>query len=115
MFVSALLVVVFGIYALTQERSAVSKSLFVATVCASIWLAGAGLMYTMRDPGLGAAFYRLVPFFGVSLLGPAVYLVTASSLGLLREKRRLVLLTFGAGLGFYIGDLLWHWVAVGAV
>ncbi|HNW85235.1 MAG TPA: PAS domain S-box protein [Candidatus Cryosericum sp.] len=115
MFVSALLVVLFGIYALTQERSAVSKSLLVATVCASIWLAGTGLVYTMRDPDLGAAFYRLVPFFGVSLLCPAVYLLTVSSLGLLREKRRLVLLTFGAGLGFYIGDVLWHWVAIGAV
>ena len=42
MFITALLVVLFGIYTLTQERSAVSKSLLVATMCAALWLAGTG-------------------------------------------------------------------------
>jgi PAS domain S-box-containing protein len=115
MFITALLVVLFGIYTLTQERSAVSKSLLVATVCASLWLAGTGLMYSMTSPALGLAFYRLVPFLGVSLLAPAVYLLTVASLGLLREKRRLVFLTFGIGLGFYLADLVWDWLAVGVV
>ena len=115
MFITALLVVLFGIYTLTQERSAVSKSLLVATMCAALWLAGTGLVEAMTSPALALSSYRVVSFLGVSLLTPAVYLLTVASLDLLREKRRLVFLTFGIGLGFYAADLAWDWLAVGVV
>ena len=114
-FITALLVVLFGVYTLIQERSAASKSLLVATMCAALWLAGTGLVEAMTSPALALSSYRVVSFLGVSLLTPAVYLLTVASLDLLREKRRLVLLTFGIGLGFYAADLAWDWLAVGVV
>jgi len=91
MFITAVLVLLLGIYVLIQDNAIVNKSFFMLTFSAFIWQAGIGLMYLMNDTGTILIFYKLFTFLGVVVIAPGIYFLTIASLGILEEKKRFLI------------------------
>ena len=106
MFITAVLVLLLGIYVLIQDNAIVNKSFFMLTFSAFIWQAGIGLMYLMNDTGTILIFYKLFTFLGVVVIAPGIYFLTIASLGILEEKKRFLIAGYVIAFAFYIGSLL---------
>ena len=113
MFITALLVILLGVYVFIQDKNLVSQSFLIMTLSAGIWQAGIGMMYLMRDTMLILSFYKIFIFLGAVMIAPGIYFFTASSLGLLEEKKKYVLANYTIAFAFYIMSLMTDWLVRG--
>jgi PAS domain S-box-containing protein len=113
MFITALLIMMLGVYVFIQDKNLVSKSFLIMTLSGSIWQAGIGMMYLMRDAILILSFYKVFVFFGIAMIAPGMYFFTTASLGLLEEKKKYVLANYVIALAFYITSLMTDWLVIG--
>jgi len=114
LFITAFLVMVFGLYVFMQDRSLiVNKSFLIVTISASIWQAGMGVLYITKDPTVALSFYQVFTHFGVVTIAPGIYLLTVASLDLFEKKKKYVIINYTIAIFFYIIDLTTNWFSVG--
>lgn len=113
MFITALLIMLLGVYVFIQDKNPVSKSFLIMTVSAGIWQAGIGIMYLMKDVMLILSFYKTFVFLGTAMIAPGIYFFTIASLELLEEKKKYVLANYAIAFAFYIISLMTDWLVIG--
>jgi diguanylate cyclase (GGDEF)-like protein/PAS domain S-box-containing protein len=78
-FVTALLMLAFGVRVLVRRWSRVSLALFSMTAACAVWLFAFTFMYSTREESV-ALFWAHVAYLGVPFIAPAVYQFTVEIL-----------------------------------
>jgi hypothetical protein len=86
-FVTALLMLAFGLRVMTRRLSRVSVAFFGMTTACGVWLLAFTGMYSTREESV-ALFWAHVAYFGVPFIAPAVYQFSVEMLRI-HKKRRL--------------------------
>lgn len=108
--VVGILMFLISLFILSQNRrSSVNLSFFLIGLCGLLWFSGIFATYSAKTPGAALFSYRVLTFFGVSLIAPCVYYFSATWLNLFEKQKRTIGLSFLGGLAFYIVGLFSHW------
>jgi signal transduction histidine kinase len=98
------LVILEGIFVLSQGKKKVAPfAYFLITLTSGMFLTGVGIVGSMNREALALDFSRYFTWFGIVFVTPSVYFFSATwSIGLLREKRKIIRLSYFMGIGFYL-------------
>ncbi|MFH1847710.1 MAG: ATP-binding protein [Candidatus Omnitrophota bacterium] len=81
-----------GIFILLQTKKSIKNiSFFLLCASMSLWLFATGLVYLSANPQTALLWYKYFTFFGVVSIMPSAYMFSASSSGLLKKQKKLII------------------------
>src|SRR5258706_6041634 len=85
-FLTALLMLAFGVRVMVRRSSRVSVAFFGISVACAVWLLAFTLMYSTREESI-ALFWAHIAYLGVPFIAPAVYQFTVEMLRINHQRR----------------------------
>ncbi len=111
---ASILVILFGIYVLLENvKSIINISFFISCLSAFMWLSGMALYYSINNSELAIPFYLHYTLAGILFIGPTVYFMTASILGINKKKRNIIIANFVVMLILYLLSQKENWLITG--
>lgn len=111
-FVALVLLTIIIYVFFKEKKGAASISFIIYCLSKTIWLSGMAIIYSTTDSFLAENIFRYYVFFGVAIMPPTFYLLTASLLNL--QKMRLpILINYIIAITFYIVSLKTGYLFIG--
>jgi len=105
MIVGVLMSLVGFVILIQNRRSLVNFFFFLICFCGGFWFLGMAATYSAVNPTIALGMYRVVSFFGVTLIAPCIYLFSSVWLGLFRKQKIFGYAALAIGFIFYLVGL----------